>query len=192
MEMPSVRERMQGVEVAAGALPRGEAGGDEAIDDDASYPPGEALHRRAVLGYVAPHEEIGVATVVCAVNAKVIPFPGLLDYRGWVFWRRQMGGRPSMKYDGVATSKKEESAMWKFTMKSLHGEGWRDQLSLHQSTILATENPKKKSDKKPPSEEAGEAAPVAAEEERVATLARLTGSEDDVALLAISGEEYAQ
>ena len=171
MEMPNAPERVEEEEGTAGALPRGEAGGEEASSEDEGYPPGEALHRRAVLGYVAPYNEIGVATVVCAVNAKIIPFPGLLDYRGWAFWRRQLGGRPSKRRDNVATSGKEESAMWKFTMKSLHGEGWRDQLSLHQSTILAAENPKKKSDGRPQGGRPGEAAPVAAVEERVAALA---------------------
>ena len=55
-----------------------------------------------------------------------IPYPPPLAYHEWITWRSREGRRPRLRAgDTRATTKAEESVLWRQVMEDVHGPDWR-------------------------------------------------------------------
>ena len=194
--MSGIAKQLSKAAGRVGALSADEADAEEG-GNEKGYPPEEKLQQRAVIGWTAPLDTVGIGVIAQAVNADVVPKPKLMDYRYWLKWRQTEGKRPLKKRDGKSTTKGEESYMWRYTMRSFYGEKWRDLLVNQASTNLAEttegflspDGGKKDPDKA--IDDMGPSAARSAEEERLAALARLTGQDEEAAALNMPVGEYA-
>ena len=73
-------------------------------------------------------------TLAAAIESGLVPAPDVMDWKGWLAWRKGPGKRPTTRAgDPLPTDSRQESVLWRATMQRVHGSEWRVLLEERQA-----------------------------------------------------------